>query len=424
MSLDLTVLRLLKYRDRYTKLHRAIPMDTVSERTRIILQDFGAYFREFPEVLIAGGDAWWLWFSGFKHKTISDADKVVYRKLFFDMMSDVELSVEHGLMARLIAADSADKILKLIEQWNAGDEVDLYSALRNTIDQFELDLNRKAKVPWVKPNINDLLQQDIDDTGLHWRLTCINEAMRPLRGGDFGIVAGRPDRGKTSFLTDQLTFMAKQLFDVHGNSHPIAWFNNEGPGERIYQRCYNSALNMDNDQLIELKKSRDLEELYSEAIGHDDMIRIMDVHDAWNHEIEAVIKVTEPGLIVFDMIDNIKFGGNVMNGGQRTDQLLEAMYQWARVLGVKYDCPVIATSQISAEGDGVPYPTLPMLKDSKTGKQGAADWIMPIGASNDPSMENARFISFTKNKLRRPKRRALKQELEFNGAVGRYTEPQ
>jgi replicative DNA helicase len=132
-----------------------------------------------------------------------------------------------------------------------------------------------------------------------------------------------------------------------------------------------------------------------------------------------------PALVVFDMIDNIKFGGEANNNGQRTDQLLEAMYQWARLQGVKYDCGVIANSQISADGDGIQYPTLPMLKDSKTGKQGAADVIITIGTVNDPMLANSRYIGTTKNKkVRTGVGASPMQEVIFDGARGRYKELQ
>ena len=47
------------------------------------------------------------------------------------------------------------------------------------------------------------------------------------------------------------------------------------------------------------------------------------------------------------------------------------------------------------------FPTLGMLKDSKTGKQGACDFQLMIGASNDPNLAGVRYIGLPKNKLRR-----------------------
>ena len=46
MSLDLTILRLLKHRDRYELYHRAVPQDVLAPHTRIILEDFGKFFSE------------------------------------------------------------------------------------------------------------------------------------------------------------------------------------------------------------------------------------------------------------------------------------------------------------------------------------------------------------------------------------------
>src|SRR5690606_5983362 len=100
-----------------------------------------------------------------------------------------------------------------------------------------------------------------------------------------------------------------------------------------------------------------------------------------------------------------------------------AMYQWGRDLAVRHDCPVIATSQVSADGDGHAFPSLSMLKDSKTGKQGAADAIIVIGAKNEAAFENLRFIGLTKNKLAlegRPK--SPRAEMILDGPAGRYVE--
>jgi replicative DNA helicase len=40
-----------------------------------------------------------------------------------------------------------------------------------------------------------------------------------------------------------------------------------------------------------------------------------------------------------------------------------------------------------------------MLKDSKTGKQGASDFQLMIGKSNDPCLSMSRFLGLPKNKL-------------------------
>jgi replicative DNA helicase len=64
-----------------------------------------------------------------------------------------------------------------------------------------------------------------------------------------------------------------------------------------------------------------------------------------------------------------------------------------------------------------------MLKDSKTGKQGAADIIVTIGAVNDPVLASSRYIGTTKNKrVRTGVPGSPMQEVIFRGDKARYEE--
>lgn len=393
-------------------------------KTATILDDFGKYFREFPDTAAIEEEPFWLWFRCFAHPKLTDEQRALYQGLLKQVQAPVSPELEAGLMTRLVAADTASKLVTLVEKFNEGEEIDLGARLRDTMEQFELDTNRKVKTPWVKDDINDLLQDDANDAGFHWRNEELNLCTRPLRAGDFGIIAARPDIGKTSFLTDLMTHFAPQIEALFpGQGRSILWFNNEGMGKRIVTRCYQSALNEPMSGLVTRSQAGNLRKEYGDIVGgNPDIIRIFDIHDFWNHEVEDIIRTTPPAIIVFDMVDNIRFGGATSNNGQRTDQLLEAMYQWARVIGVKHDCVVLATSQISADGENMAYPTLSMLKDSKTGKQGAADFILTIGYNLD--FPNSRYISFTKNKLvREGGQKSPKIETVFDGLRGRYNSP-
>lgn len=431
MSLDLTILRVLKYRTRLERMMRSVPAHVLDPLTKTVLDDMHKFFALHPTVDKLPHAEFFTLFKMW-HPTLKPEQFATYEHLLKQVQEDVPPELEATLMERLVAADTAYRVAGLLEQWHRGDEVDLYVQLRDTVEQFEKDTNRKVSVPWVTTTIAELLADEANDTGLHWRLDCLNLSMRPLRGGDFGVIAGRPDKGKTSFLTDQLTYFAPQVAKMYNNERHILWLNNEGPGKRIIQRLYQSALDLTVPELVEVHQRPSkthnhlLDEQYAAAMGgRIDLIRIMDIHDMWSHEVEDILRKVPAGLVVWDMVDNVRFGGGTLNGGERTDQLLEAMYQWVRVLSVKYDIPMLATSQISADGDGLAYPTLSMLKDSKTGKQGAAEFIVTLGALNDPNMQGSRFIGMTKNKLHRsggPK--DPRAEVLFDGERGRYRSPE
>ena len=427
MSLDLTLLKLMKHRNKFDRLISGLPEAGLEDTTTVLLADFGAYLKEFPEVARVDYDVFMLWFKQFRHRSFSEERYGMFDAIMRRVQEDVGPEVEHGLMQRLVSAEAGMRVLGVVDQWNEGGEFDLLVRLRDVTDEFEKNMDRKVDAPFVEDSIEDMLKDDEDDTGLHWRLDCLNGSMRPVRGGDFGVVAGRPDKGKTTFLTSELSFMAPQIVRMHGEGRPIIWFNNEGPGKRIKQRYYQSLLGCTIPEMIEMLRGRTMWPALFEASGGvhpDKVMRIVDVHGWRSHEIEQVIKAYPPSLVVLDMIDNIQFSGLSHNGGQRTDQVLEEMYKWGRDLAVREDIPVFATSQISADGDGLTYPTLPMLKDSKTGKQGAAEFIVTLGALNDPAMDGFRYIGMTKNKLHRSGgRKDPRTEVLFDMERARYSNP-
>jgi len=425
MSLDISALRVLKYRDRWERIAPSVPQKALDAKTIIVMKDFGKFFREFPDLQRIDFDKFKtmfrLWHPQLKEDTLS-----IYDQWFREVQEDEPESSERTLMRRLMEAATAFDMANLISKYNDGEEVDLRAGLTAFLDSYDTLVGRVLKSPQVLDPIEELLKEEENHFGLQFRWPCLQRTMRPLRDGDFLILAGRPDKGKTTALTDNLTFMAAQIDTLWpGEKRSILWFNNEGPGKRIVTRCFQSALNATNEDLVRFNQEGTIRKRYIDALGgRGGALRVFDVHDMWNHEIEDIIRQHNPALLVFDMLDNVRFGGDIGNGGQRTDQILEAMYQWGRVRGVKYGCPVIATSQISADGDGLQYPTLSMLKDSKTGKQGACDAIVTIGAVNDMALERSRYIGCTKNKLQitgQPK--SPQQEMLFDGARGRYVEP-
>lgn len=408
MSLELTALRLFKKRDTYTRLARSVPARALDQRTAIILADFGRYFAEHEKVETIKAEPFTLWFK-LVHPKLSEEDVRVYAQLFKQFEEDADPAVAGGIMERLVAADSAAKIADTLEKWNEGGDFDLYSALQKHQQDFESQLVRRTDFAQELTPIEDILAAEENEVGFRFRLSCLNSAVKPLRGGDFMIVAARPDRGKTTLLASELTHMAPQVDAVFpGEKRSILWLNNEGPSRQIVYRTFQAALGVTDEQMFKLAKVTDkqygnkLRADYAKALGgRPGVLRIFSVHDRWSYEVEDIMKTHRPAVVVFDMIDNIKFGGELANFGTRTDQALEAMYQWARMLGVKYDTAVIATSQISAEGENQMWPPQSALKDSKTGKQGAADVILMMGAVNEPNLAGSRYLSTPKNKRKR-----------------------
>jgi replicative DNA helicase len=425
MSLDLTTLRLLRKRKHYERIAGAVPQRGMDVRTKIVLDDMGRFFREFPDVQECPAEGFTIFFHSIHPKLAEDEVAVYQQLLRLAFKEEEDEGLLDGLLARLYQVDASTRMLDVIEKFNQGGEIDLIQGIGAIQDNYNAIVQRKVKNPQVLDRIEDLLLAEQNETGMAWRLACLREFIKPVVPGDFIVVAARPDKGKTTWCASELTHMAAQLDTIWPNEgREIMWLNNEGPGRRIVTRTFQAALNYTTEQLIEQSAKGVLRDQYRAALGgRGGALRIYDIHGWTNVQVEDLIKSRRPALVLFDMIDNINFVGMASNNGQRTDQLLEAQYQWARVLGVKYDCATMATSQISADGDGLQFPTLPMLKDSKTGKQGAADVIITLGTVNDPMLIKSRYIGCTKNKkVRTGKGQSPMTEVLFDGDRGRFVE--
>ena len=410
--IDIVLLRIMKYQKEYKQLYGSIPFGTLDTKTKAILDDFGKYFEKFPnhkkidlQVFLPRFKQW--------HGTMDEEVLATYIGILKNTIPDADDETKNGIITDLYEADAAMKIANLCDDYNSGElSTPLPDLISTVLDNYKLNIGAKAS-NWNDTDIGELLQEDLNNEGINWRLKCLRESMRPLRGGDFGIIAGRPDKGKTTFLASEVTYMASQLADDRN----ILWLNNEGLSGRIVKRIYQAALGVTITELVELNEQAKLKRMYEEAVGRLDRIRVFDIHGMHIGQVEAIIEQNDAGVILYDMIDNIKgFGSD-----SRTDLMLEHMYQWARERSVKYDAVGLATSQISADGDGLQFPTLSMLKDSKTGKQGACDFQLMIGAVNDTNLQYSRYLSLPKNKLRRDGGISDPQcEVQFKPTISRY----
>lgn len=411
--IDVILLRILKHRKDYSILSPLVKPDVIDPVTRELIVDFGKYFEAFPShekidavTFITQFQHW--------HKGITPERVNEYGRVIANCMPDADDDQKGFIMGQLADQDLIVKLASFVEQFKEGETGDVMLAVSDIFDKYRISKGVKL-VKFIDTPIRELLKVDLNNEGLKWRLHCLNDAMRPLRPGDFGIIAARPDKGKTSFIASEASYMAPQLEPERN----VLWLNNEGPGGRIIPRVWQAVLNLKIPEMIELDRQNLLEPEFLKIMGRFDKLRVIDIHGLNNAQVEMLIDSNNAGLVIYDMIDNI--GG--FGESARTDSRLEAMYQWARERAVKYGAVGLATSQISAEGDGLQYPTLSMLKDSKTGKQGACDFQLMIGASNDPNLMSARFMGLPKNKLQKPDRpKDPRAEVFFDSYRSRFVD--
>lgn len=434
--LDVAVLQILRSRAAFASLAKGVPKGALQDTTRTLLTAYGRLFKERPQLQELTAEVFVPYFH-LLHPKMDDAQRTL-----FDTAMRVAFSVpaphsHDALIPRLAEARLALDLQTIGDRYAAGEDIDVLAETQAAHSRVEQWAQAGVLDAQCLVDIGDILTEAENDDGISWRWRCINENLKPMRPSDFYIFAAGVDSGKTSALADNVTHMAAQMDAYYGRPADILWLNNEGDSARIVERTWQAALDLTLEQMIELNKQPAdadqaecrtvLRQKYKAALGgRMGALRIMSVHGWDTGQVERLVRKHQPGLVVFDMIDNVNFGGSAK--GERTDQVLEAQYQWARHLGVpkaftEQGFPVIATSQLNGDASFLPYPLQTQLKDSRVGKQGAADVIITMGRVEDPELERSRYIGCPKNKRARTGRpKSPRVEVRFDFDRSRFRE--
>jgi replicative DNA helicase len=322
--------------------------------------------------------------------------EVVYNSNY--LLKDSERTDFNNLVSEILSLEvNRDVVIELLEEHRrrslsgdvaklALDVEDGKAPVKDLLELFSKFEHQEITVDEAKPvvmNLEDLYESQVASPGLRWRTNWLNKSLGSLRKGDFGFIFARPETGKTTFLASEITHMVTQT------DGEVLWFNNEEQGNKVAIRCYQAALGVPTDHLFSDRERRQRQ--YESVTGN--RIKILDFEDSSSRSrIDAILKQSNPSLIIFDQIDKIKgFKGD------RNDLELKQIYQWAREIAKTY-APVIAVSQASGEAEGKLWLTMDMVDGSKTAKQGEADWIMGIGKEQD-NTSRSRYFNICKNKL-------------------------
>lgn len=258
-----------------------------------------------------------------------------------------------------------------------------FSSLVEYVRELESAPKPQEEFDFVTDNLEELYNETRAGQGFRWRLATLNKVLGSLRKGDFGFIFARPEVGKTTFLASEITYMASQ------SDGPILWCNNEEQGSKVNTRCYQAALGLTTEQLfLDIKGNQ---EKYFEITKQN--IKILDDAGLSRKQVERICAQLQPKMIIFDQGDKV-YGFEA----DRYDLKMKAIYQWMRELSKLYG-PVISVCQAGGTAENKKYLTMTDVDSSHTAKQGEADFILGIGATNSEGEENIRYLHASKNKL-------------------------
>jgi replicative DNA helicase len=361
---------LANHKEEFDKIRGVINMEGIERHDKEVLLSLEKYYekatipdmQEFKELFL--GEK--------RHKK----DAEVYSRILQNMMRPLEPGALSCMMNQIIQANVAQRITDKLYAYEAGEEIDIIQEMEDAITESKERRGDTESVEFA--GFDELTEDSRENIKFPWHMGCLNEAMRPLEFGDDLVFAARPDQGKTTWQAG----LAKCFAEHSHENEVIVWMNNEGPKKRVLKRVVQAVLGYTNEDIAQANKAGTLVQEYTTQLGRKDKIQIYDIHGWSTKDVEELLKKISKKdkivLCIFDMVDNIRLSR--ARKENRTDENLEKLYIWARDLATIMNMVTVKSSQISASGDGDPWPQMAWLKDSQCFAKGTKirrmDWSL------------------------------------------------
>lgn len=194
---------------------------------------------------------------------------------------------------------------------------------------------------------------------------------------------GRPESGKTALAVTLACGFARR-------GKRVLYIGNEDPVQDLMVRAITNLTNATAEE-IALDPDRYEREALENGARH---MVFRSTAPGTVREVEALIKVHKPDVLVIDQLRNLQSGKS-----DNFTQLLDKNAQAVRALGKKYNMVTISVTQAGDSASGRPILDMGDVDSSNTGIPGAADLMIGVGVTE--ALENAgqRMLSLPKNKI-------------------------
>lgn len=392
----------------YEKFFKDLALESEIERVLLGIEE---YFDKNPEVDQIILEEFIVFFN-LLHPTLSKGE--VYNNIFKNIEKlNIKDSLINNILYNIIEKYYSAAVIETLAPVLDDEEFEILDTEVPDILDSYYAVTEKLKSggnlsEFVSDDLEELLEEEVFSDGISWRLHGLNSTIGELRGSTLGHVFARVDTGKTSFLVSEAAHFAKQLKD----DEIIAWFCNEEKGSRIQLRLYSSVLGTTKEVIgRNLAESR---ETFRRNQGR--RVKIYDDASTTVKDIEKILKKYNVRICIIDQGDNIKFRGDK---NLAEHERLQKLYQKFRELAKVYQCDIITAGQANAEAEGKRALFLTHMNNSKTGKPGALDYAIGIGALLKGA-DTTRFINVCKNKLHNGYKGRF--DCHFDAMIARYTD--
>lgn len=390
--MDYDLLQVLSDKKNYTRFKPYLKEHILSREAAIIVSAFDGYYSAHPADVTINWEQFETYFFVLKGSKLRKEEAEVFKVLIARLKTPVISMSSDDILKHYItidyAAEIADAAIKIAE----GDEKLSIDKIGELVSDYTKEVGRAiTKADLFAPTDVTSVVHAVTAGGYEWRLEELNISCGPLRTGDFVVVGARPEIGKTTFMADQVSYMAEQIKE----GRPVIWVNNEERSDKVMFRIIQAALGCKAADII--ADPIGSMSIYTKIMGGN-KDKILVVSEASGitsvNQLNSLFKDTNPALIVFDQLDKVEGFADE----DRNDLMLGRLYLWARKLAHEYG-PVIAASQADATAEGQKWIYQDQLRGSKVDKPGEVDVIITIGKTHEKSEEFNRYIHVPKNKL-------------------------
>ena len=273
----------------YEKYHLSLKLDYIRLNYPVLHRLFNCLPADSVESLEANYLA--------NYPVIKDSDRQTLVNVL-DSIKSADASQENVIkyLETHLAQSFADKVsyiaLEVAEGKRPYSDLDEAMAERSSALVIE-----EEEIEFVTTDIDELLDEEDLEGGLHWRLKCLNQSLGPLRKGNFGHIFARVETGKTAMWVSESTHMAQQV------EKPILIFFNEEGGRDVVFRMYNAVCQMTYQEIAANPKKA--KAIWEQKIG--DRIKFIDKpNQVERRSIERIIERVDPSLLIIDNMDKVK----------------------------------------------------------------------------------------------------------------------
>ena len=397
--------------------NKILPSNLLSDDLDKVLTSMDEYLsKNTGTEKIENWDLFSAWFFAARWPGLSATQRDLFQGLFSYASKNTMTASEEDVFLSLITQHYADLISDVcfdIGSKQILDHEPLCDLIQPLLDEYKKKIDEQISTE-IETDIDgdifsNLFESETGQNGFSWCIEELNQAIGPLSPGNFIILGGRPDAGKTTLLASQVSLAARQL--AEGDT--IQWLTNEERASRIKLRILQSVLETTQADILHNFEEKKKEYL---DIIPPDAVAVHNIYGWSTQQVEKLLLDESPRLVILDQLAKINYVGTTSNDADRLAKLAAKARSWC------VDFPVITTCWADSSAENEKYIETSQLYGSKTGFPGEADAVITIGRIMNDAIPTARYLYVPKNKCagRDPAKRNGKFEVNILPELARF----